>query len=152
MWDQDVPHWHCITFHARERATNITSVSMAMETRVEIPTRGLIVDLLSVHPDMTYQEIGKIVERSRQRVGQVAREAGLTRKSRLQRRDITVEKVVELYYCGAKDIARILGCHRNTITKRLRAAGVSPSESYSRRTKLYWRRARQVARVATPRG
>ena len=104
-------------------------------------------DLLSVHPDMTYQEIGEIVGCTRAWVHQVAREAGLAKKSRLYREDITVERVLELYYCGAKDIARILGCHRNTITKRLRAAGVSPSESYSRRTKLYWRRVREAAKA-----
>ena len=105
-------------------------------------------DLLSVHPDMTYQEIGEIAGRTRQRVGQVAREAGLTKKSRLHRRDVSMERVLELYYCGAEDIARMLGCHPNTITKRLRAAGVRPSESYSRRSKRYWRRLRKAARAA----
>ena len=106
-------------------------------------TRNLIMDLLSVHPDMTYQEIGKIVERSRQRVHQVAMKVGLTKKSHLHRPDITVEKVVELYYHSnlfLKDITRMFGCNGLTIRRRLRAAGVTPGEARSRKTKLRWSR------------
>jgi len=99
-----------------------------------------MVKLLTAHPDMTYQEIGQIVGRSRERVHHVAREAGLTKKSRLYRPDITIERVLELYYCSSTDIARMLGCHPNTVTSRLRAAGISRSESYSRKQKLYWRK------------
>lgn len=101
--------------------------------------RRQMVKLLTAHPDMTYQEIGEIVGRSRQRVHQVALKAGLTKKSHLYRPDITIERVLELYYCSSTDIARTLGCHRNTVTKRLRAAGISRSESYTRKQKLYWR-------------
>ena len=114
-------------------------------------TRNLIMDLLSVHPDMTYQEIGETVGRSRQRVHQVAREAGLTRKSRLQRRDITVEKVLDLYYHSnllIKDIARMWGCNELTIRRRLRASGISSSEAHSRKMKLRWSRAREATGVA----
>jgi len=114
-------------------------------------TRDQIEDLLFFHPDMTYQEIGKIVERSRQWVHQVAREAGLAKESRLYRRDITVEKVLELYYHSnllIKDIISMFGCTERTITRRLRAAGISPGETHSRKMKLRWSRAREAARVA----
>ena len=116
-----------------------------------MPITYQIVKLLTAHPDMTYEEIGGIVGCSRQRVHQVASRAGLTKKSRLYRTDVTIERVLELYYRSnllVQDIARISGCHENTITKRLRAARVSPSESYSRRQKLYWRRLREATRVA----
>jgi len=117
-----------------------------------MPATGQMVKLLTTHPDMTYQEIGEIVGCSRQRVHQVISKAGLKRKSRLYRTDITVEKVLRLYYRSdsdllVQDIARILDCHKNTITKRLRAAGVCPSESYSRKNKLYWRKAKKTIRI-----
>ena len=111
-------------------------------------TRNLIMDLLFFHPDMTYQEIGETVGRSRQRVHQVAREAGLTRKFRLQRRDITVERVLDLYYHSnllIKDIISMFGCNERTITRRLRAGGISPGEVHSRKMKLRWRRIRETA-------
>ena len=103
--------------------------------------RGQIVELLTDHSDMTYQKMGERAGCSKQWIGQVAQETGLT-KSHLHRPDITIERVLELYYCSSTDIARMLGCHPNTITKRLRTAGISRSESYSRKAKLYWRRAR----------
>ena len=114
-------------------------------------TRNLIMDLLSVHPDMTYQEIGEVVDCSRQWVHQVAREAGLIRKSRLQRRDITIERVLDLYYHSnlfLKDIISMFGCNELTITRRLRAGGISSSEAHSRKMKLRWRRTREAAGVA----
>ena len=101
-------------------------------------TRDQIIELLTDHPDMTYQGIGEMVGCRRQWVGHVAQDAGLT-KSHLHRPDITIERVLELYYYSSTDIARVLGCHRNTVTRRLRAAGISRSESYSRKAKLYWR-------------
>jgi len=79
---------------------------------------------------------------SRQRVHQVARESGLTRKNHRYREDVTIERVLDLYYHSnllIKDIARMLGCNELTITKRLRAAGISPSEAHSRKMKLCWR-------------
>ncbi len=117
--------------------------------------RQQMVKLLFARPDMTYQEIGETVGCTRQRVHQVyqvIREAGLIgdKKSRRYREDVTIERVLELYYRSnllVKDIARSLECHENTVTVRLRAAGVSPSESYSRRQKLYWRRAREATRM-----
>ena len=109
---------------------------------MDMPTTGQMVKLLTTHPDMTYQAIGEIMGCSRQRVHQVAQQTGLTKKSRFFRLDITVEKVVELYYGSnllVQDIARIFGCDLNTIRKRLRAGGISSRESYSRKEKLYWR-------------
>jgi len=112
-----------------------------------------MVKLLTDHPDMTYQGIGEIVGCRRQRVHQVARETGLTKKSHLHRRDITMEKVVELYYGSnllVQDIARMFGCNEITISRRLRAAGISPSEAYSRKSKLYWRGVRGNSREVMP--
>lgn len=114
--------------------------------------RGQMVKLLTDHPAMTYQEIGEVVGCRRQRVHQVAKETGLT-KSHLHRPDITIERVLELYYHSnllVQDIARMFGCSLKPITKRLRAAGISPSESYSRKQKLYWRRARGSSREVMP--
>ncbi len=106
-----------------------------------MPTNSQMMELLVSHPDMTYQEVGEIVGCSRQRVHQIIRKTGFKKKSRLHRTDITIEKVLELYRNDSnflvKDIARIFDCHENTITKRLRAAGVCPSESYSRKNMLY---------------
>jgi len=105
-------------------------------------TRSQMVKLLTAHPAMTYQEIGEIVGCSRQRVHQIAQESGLTRKSHRYRTDITMERVLSLYYHSTLfhyDIARILDCSENSIAKRLRAAGISPSEAHSRRQKLCWR-------------
>ena len=113
-------------------------------------TRNLIMDLLSVHPDMTYQEIGEVVGRSRQRVHQVARESGRPKKSRLQRPDITVEKVVALYYHSnlfIKDIISMLGYNDLTIRRRLRAGGISLGDAHSRKMKLRWSRVREAAGV-----
>ena len=120
---------------------------------VEMSTTDQMVKLLTVHPNMTYQEIGEIAGCSRQRVHQVASRAGLTKKSRLYRTDVTMDRVLELYYHSnllVQDIARLLGCHENTITNRLRAAGVSPSKSYSRRQKLYWRRLNRNSHKTRP--
>ena len=114
-------------------------------------TRNLIMDLLSVHPDMTYREIGEVVGCSRAWVHQVAREAGLAKKSRLYRPDITIERVLDLYYHSnllIKDITRMLGCNELTIRRRLRAGGISSSEAHSRKMKLRWSRVREAAGVA----
>ena len=92
---------------------------------------------------MTYGKIGSIVHCSKQRVHQIAKSAGLTRKRRLPhyRSDITVDKVFELYRRDLliKEIAPILGCCLGTVTKRLREAGISPSECFSRSMRLDWR-------------
>lgn len=114
-------------------------------------TKDQIAELLSHHPDMTYQEIGKIIRRTKQRVHQVASETGLCliRESRLYRNDVTIRRVLKLFYgsnLSVNDIAKVLGCHANTITNRLRAAGISRSESYSRRQKLYWGRVNRKRR------
>lgn len=109
-----------------------------------------MVKLLTNHKRMTYREIGEIVGCSRQRVHQVAQESGLTRKSRLQRPDITVESVLALYYHSTLfhyDMCRILGCTLSTIALRLRAAGISPSAAHSRRQTLCWK-VKQAAREA----
>ncbi len=120
---------------------NLCSAPVRRE-KIDMSTRNQMMKLLTDHPTMTYQEIGAIVGCSRQRVHQIAQESGLTRKSRRYRTDITVERVLALYYHSTLfhyDIARILGCKENIITKRLRAAGISPSDTHSRRQKLCWR-------------
>ena len=108
---------------------------------VEDETRGRTgqIMMLLEHPDMSYQQIGDTVGCSRQWVHYVARRAGLTRKvKRHLRSDITVERVLELYHEGLliKHIAKALSCKPGTVTKRLRAAGISKSECYSRGKKL----------------
>jgi len=105
--------------------------------------RELIMNLLLRRPDMGYKEIADIVGCSRQRVHIVAKTAGLTRdqKPRNYRKDVTVERVLEFYHQGllVKDIAQALSCNNFTVRMRLRAAGISKSECYSRSMKLDWR-------------
>jgi len=58
------------------------------------------------------------------------------------RRGVTVDRVIELYHrdLPEKDIAQILGCSIGTISNRLREAGISKRECYSRSVKLHWQR------------
>ena len=104
---------------------------------------GQVLSLLVDCPDVTYEKIGSIVGCSKQRVHQIAKEAGLTRmrKHPHYRSDITVDKVLELYHRDllVKEIAPISGCCPSTVTKRLREAGISPRECFSRSMKLNWR-------------
>jgi len=90
--------------------------------------------------DATYVEISKRVGATRQWVHQVAKEVGLTRNRRppLYRSDITADRVLKLYHSNLliKDIARALGCNQATVRKRLRVAGISSGEIYSRGAKL----------------
>ena len=69
--------------------------------------------------------------------------SGLTRKRRSPhyRSDVTVDKVLELYHRGLllKEMAPTLGCGQGTVTKRLREAGISAGECFSRSMKLNWR-------------
>ena len=105
--------------------------------------RQQALSLLLDYPDASYEKIGSIVHCSRQRVHQIAKSAGLTRKRRPPhyRSDITVDKVLELYHRDLliKEIAPILGCCPSTVTKRLREAGISSGECFSRSMKLDWR-------------
>ena len=107
------------------------------------PVRGQVLSLLLDYPDATYEKIGSIVGCSKQRVHQIAKEAGLTRMRRPPhyRKDITADKVLELYHRDLllKEIAPILGCCPSTVRSRLREAGISPSRCFSRSMKLAWR-------------
>ena len=118
-------------------------MSNALGDRRETLSREQIINLLVRHPDMTYQEIGDLVGLSKQRVHKIGERAGLKRagKARRYRWDITVERVLELYHSNllVKDIARALGCDERTVRRRLRAAGISKSECYSRSMKVDWR-------------
>lgn len=102
-----------------------------------------VVSLLLRHPDVTYQEIGDLIGLSKQRVHKIAKEAGLKRDKRARhyRGDITMERVLELYHHGllVKDIAQTLSCNASTVRRRLREAGITKSECYSRSMKLDWR-------------
>ena len=62
--------------------------------------RGQVLNLLLDFPNANYKTIGSIVGCSKQRVHQIAKEAGLTRKRRPPhyRSDVTVDKVLELYH------------------------------------------------------
>ena len=107
------------------------------------PVRGQVLSLLMDYPDATYEKIGSIVGCSKQRVHQIAKEAGLTRKRRPPhyRSDITVDKVLELYHRDLliKEIAPSLGCCPSTVRSRLREAGIGPGECFSRSMRLDWR-------------
>jgi len=86
--------------------------------------------------------IGSIVGRLKQRVHQIAKEAGLARMRRPPhyRKDVAANKVLELYHCDLliKEIAPILGCCPSTVTSRLREAGISAGERFSRSMRLNW--------------
>jgi len=105
--------------------------------------RQQVLSLLLDYPDASYTKIGSIVHCSKQRVHQIAKSAGLTRKRMLPhyRSDVTVDKVLELYHRDLliKEIAPILGCCTSTVTKRLREAGISAGECFSRSMKIDWR-------------
>ncbi|GAI66917.1 unnamed protein product [marine sediment metagenome] len=111
-----------------------------------------IVNLLLSYPDMGYQEIGDIVGCSRQNVYKIAKGTGLIRdaKPRNYRSDVTVECGLELYHQDllVKDIAQALSCSVATVRSRLRAAGISKSECYSRSMKLDWRGDPKIRAVA----
>ena len=105
--------------------------------------RQQVSSLLLDYPDASYEKIGSIVHCSKQRVHQIAKSAGLTRKRKPPphyRSDVTVDKVLELYHrdLSIKEIAPILGCCPSTVTKRLREAGIGPGEGLSRSMKLDW--------------
>jgi len=99
-----------------------------------------VVSLLLSHPDATYQEIGNLIGCTKQRVHQIAKRAGLKRdkKPRNYRSDITVERVLKLYRDNllVKDIAETLGCNQLTVSRRLRAAGISKGECRSQGQKI----------------
>jgi len=98
--------------------------------------RGQVRSLLLDYPDATYEKIGSIAGCSKQRVHQIAKEAGLTRMRRPPhyRKDITADKVLELYHRDLllQEIASTLGCCSSTVTKRLREAGITAGECFSR--------------------
>ena len=97
--------------------------------------RHQVINLLVLFPDFTYKEIGNIVGCSKQRVGEIAKEEGITKGHQHHIRwDITTDKVLQLYYQGLliKDIAKSLDCSYFTISERLREAGVSKYECYSK--------------------
>ena len=114
--------------------------------------KELIVNLLLSYPDMGYQKIGDIVGCSRQNVYKIAKGTGLIRdaKPRNYRSDVTVERVLGLYHQGVleKDIAQVVSCTSFTVRRRLRAAGISKSECYSRSMKLDWRGDPKIRAVA----
>jgi len=105
--------------------------------------KGQALSLLLDYPDATYEKIGGIVGCSKQWVHHIAKEAGLTKRRRLPyyRKDITVDKVLELYHQDllVNDIAQILNCNLHTVRSRLREAGISKSECQSRSMRLVWR-------------
>jgi len=104
-----------------------------MKPATAVP-RDELISLLMANPKMTYREAGQLFGVSRQRVHQIAKKAGLRRRNPGRHRaDITAERVLELFNQGMliKDIAKALGCCIETVTVRLREAGVSKSECYS---------------------
>lgn len=106
-------------------------------------SKGQVLSLLLDYPNASYEKIGGIVYCSKQRVHQIAKEVRLTRKRKPPhyRSDVTVDKVLELYHRDllVKEIASTLGCCPSTITSRLREAGITAGESFSRSMRLDWR-------------
>jgi len=102
-----------------------------------------VLSLLLDYPDATYEKIGSIVGCSKQRVHQIAKSARLTRKRSPPhyRSDVTVDKVLELYHRDLMiiEIAPILGCCPSTVRSRLREAGITAGECFSRSMRLDWR-------------
>lgn len=104
--------------------------------------KSAILEAIIKNPEMTYEEIGKSFGVTRSWVQAIAKKGGLpSRKARPKhyRRDITVEKVLNLYNNTnllIKEIPLALGCGRVTVTDRLRKAGITARESYSRRAKI----------------
>ena len=118
---------------------NALIIKKKAQYRVQNGVRHQVINLLVLFPDFTYKEIGNIVGCSKQRVGEIAKEEGLTKGHQHHiRRDITMEKVLQFYYQGLliKDIAKALGCSYFTVSERLREAGVSKYERYSTGRKL----------------
>jgi hypothetical protein len=73
----------------------------------------------------------------------VGKIAGVGRENpRHTRRDITLEKATELYNGNLwiYEMAKALGCSQITVSKRLRQAGISKSNCYSRGKILYQER------------
>ena len=105
--------------------------------------RQQVLSLLLDYPNASYEKIGSIVYCSKQRVHQIAKSAGLTRKRRPPhyRSDVTTDKVLELYHRDLliKEIAPSLGCCPSTVRSRLREAGITAGECFSRSMKLDWR-------------
>lgn len=99
--------------------------------------------LLLTNPGATYEEIGDLMGLSKQRIHEIAKRAGLERDTRTRNYHsyITTGKVLELYHKNLliKDIAQALGCAEPLIRRRLRAAGISKRDCYSRSMKLAWR-------------
>jgi len=105
--------------------------------------RQQALSLLLDYPNASYEKIGSMLHCSKQRVHQIAKSAGLTRKRRPPhyRSDVTVEKVLELYHRDLliKEIAPTLGCCPSTVSSRLREAGITAGECFSRSMRLDWR-------------
>jgi len=106
-------------------------------------SKGQVLSLLLDYPDASYEKIGSIVGCSKQRVHQIAKKGGLNRKRRPPhyRKDITADKVLELYHRDLllKEIAPTLGCCPSTVRSRLREAGITAGECFSRSMRLDWR-------------
>jgi len=96
--------------------------------------RQQVLSLLLDRPNASYEMIGSIVGCSRQRVHEIAKDAGLTRKRRPPhyRSDVTVDKVLKLYHRDllVKEIAPSLGCCPSTVRSRLREAGMATSHNW----------------------
>ncbi len=108
------------------------------------------------HQDLLVNDIAQTLNCNLSTVRSRLREAGIS-KSECQsqsmrlawrgnthyRDDVTVERVLNLYHNGdlpIKEMAQAMGCNQATVTKRLRKAGISPGECFSRGAAIRWRR------------
>jgi len=109
------------------------------------------------HQDMLEKDIARTLNCTATTVRKRLREAGISKSECLSRSmkldwrgerhyrdDVTVEGVLKLYHSNLsiRDIAKTLGCNQATVRKRLKKAGISSSENYSRAARLRPRRKR----------
>ena len=110
------------------------------------------------HQDLLVNDIAQTLNcnlstvRSRLREARISKSECQSRSMRLAwrgnthyRDDVTVERVLNLYHnddLPIKEMAQTMGCNQATVSRRLRQAGISKSECFSRSARIRWRRKR----------
>ena len=113
------------------------------------------------HRDLLIKEIAPILGCCPSTVTKRLREAGIgasecfSRSMKLDwrgkyhcRDDITADRVLNLYHnddLPIKEMAQTMSCNQATVTCRLREAGISRSQCFSRGAAIRWKRRKQKA-------
>ena len=109
------------------------------------------------HQDLLVNDIAQTLNcnlstvRSRLREARISKSECQSRSMRLAwrgnthyRDDVTVERVLNLYHNDdlptIKEMAKTMRCDQVTFRRRLRDAGISPGECFSRGARIRWRR------------